>query len=64
MASIKLILRKEVKADRTSALAIRITKDRRSSYVYLDYILPELIPPKICTPSQAFPMINASLPLK
>lgn len=37
MANIKVVLRKEVKADGTSPLAIRITKDRKSSYIYLDY---------------------------
>lgn len=37
MSSIKIILRKEEKADGTCPLAIRITKDRKSSYVYLDY---------------------------
>lgn len=42
MASVKLVLRKEVKEDGTSPLAIRITKDRRSSYIYLEYsIKPE-----------------------
>lgn len=37
MANIKVILRKEVKKDGTSPLAIRITKDRKSSYIYLEY---------------------------
>jgi integrase/recombinase XerD len=37
MASIKIILRKEIKQDGTSPLAIRITKDRKTSYIYLDY---------------------------
>lgn len=37
MAIVKLILRKEVKKDGTSPLAIRVTKDRKSSYIYLDY---------------------------
>jgi integrase/recombinase XerD len=37
MASIKIVLRKETKRDGTSPLAIRITKDRKTSYVYLDY---------------------------
>ncbi len=37
MASIKVILRKEEKADGTFPLAIRITKDRKSSYIYLEY---------------------------
>lgn len=36
MATTTIILRKEVKADGTSPLAIRITQDRKSSYVYLD----------------------------
>lgn len=34
MATAKLVLRKEVLADGTSPLAIRITKDRKSSYKY------------------------------
>lgn len=37
MATLKLVLRKEVKKDGTSPLAIRITKDRKASYVYLEY---------------------------
>ena len=37
MASIKIVLRKEIKKDGTSPLAIRITKDRKTSYIYLDY---------------------------
>jgi len=37
MANVKIVLRKEVKKDGTSPLAIRITKDRKSSYIYLDY---------------------------
>jgi len=37
MAAVKIVLRKEVKKDGTSPLAIRITKDRKSSYIYLDY---------------------------
>lgn len=37
MASVKIILRKEQKADGTYPLAIRITKDRKSSYIYLNY---------------------------
>ncbi|KAB2879742.1 tyrosine-type recombinase/integrase [bacterium] len=42
MAAIKLVLRKETKKDGTSPLAIRITKDRKSSYIYLDYsVKPE-----------------------
>lgn len=39
MANIKIILRKEVKKDGTSPLAIRITKNRQSSYIYLEYSL-------------------------
>jgi len=35
--SVKIILRKEEKADGTFPLAIRITKNRKSSYVYLDH---------------------------
>lgn len=42
MASIKIIQRKELKQDGTSPLAIRITKNRQTSYVYLDYsVLPD-----------------------
>lgn len=37
MASVKIVLRKEIKADGTSPLAIRITKDRKASYIYLEY---------------------------
>ena len=37
MATIKIVLRKEVKADGTSPLAIRITKERKTSYIYLEY---------------------------
>lgn len=37
MATVKIILRKEEKADGTYPLAIRITKDRKSSYIYLEY---------------------------
>jgi len=37
MASIKIVLRKEEKQDGTFPLAIRITKDRKTSYVYLNY---------------------------
>jgi len=37
MASVKVILRKEQKQDGTYPLAIRITKDRKSSYIYLEY---------------------------
>ncbi len=42
MASVKIILRKEHKQDGTSPLAIRITKNRQSSYIYLEYaVLPD-----------------------
>lgn len=41
MASVKVILRKEVKKDGTSPLAIRITKNRKSSYIYLEYSVKE-----------------------
>jgi len=41
MANVKVILRKEVKADGTQPLAIRITKDRKSSYIYLEYSIKE-----------------------
>lgn len=37
MASIKIVLRKETKKDGTSPLAIRITKDRKTAYIYLEY---------------------------
>ena len=37
MASIKIILRKEIKKDGTSPLAIRVTKDRKTAYIYLEY---------------------------
>lgn len=37
MATVKIILRKEQKQDGTFPLAIRITKNRKSSYIYLDY---------------------------
>jgi len=37
MANIKIVLRKEQKKDGTFPLAIRVTKDRKSSYIYLDY---------------------------
>lgn len=37
MANVKIVLRSEVKQDGTSPLAIRITKDRKSSYIYLEY---------------------------
>lgn len=41
MANIKVVLRKEIKQDGTSPLAIRITKDRKSSYIYLEYSVRE-----------------------
>ncbi len=41
MANVKVVLRKEVKKDGTSPLAIRITKDRKSSYLYLEYSVKE-----------------------
>ena len=41
MASVKIILRKEQKSDGLYPLAIRITKDRKSSYIYLDYRIAE-----------------------
>ncbi len=41
MANVKIILRKEVKKDGTNPLAIRITKDRKSSYIYLEYSVKE-----------------------
>ncbi len=41
MASVKIILRKEKKHDGTYPLAIRITKDRKSSYIYLEYSIKE-----------------------
>jgi integrase len=41
MANIKIVLRKETKKDGTSPLAIRITKDRKTSYIYLEYSVNE-----------------------
>lgn len=41
MASIKIVLRKEVKKDGSSPLAIRITKDRKTSYIYTGYTIFE-----------------------
>ncbi len=41
MATVKIILRKEQKKDGTYPLAIRITKDRKSSYIYLEYSVKE-----------------------
>lgn len=37
MATATIVLRKETKADGTFPLAIRVTKHRKSSYIYLDY---------------------------
>jgi len=37
MATVKVILRKEKKKDGTFPLALRITKNRKSSYIYLEY---------------------------
>jgi integrase len=37
MATVKVVLRKEQKKDGTFPLALRITKNRKSSYIYLDY---------------------------
>lgn len=37
MASVSIVLRKEQKKDGTFPLALRITKDRKSSYIYLNY---------------------------
>jgi integrase len=41
MSVVKVVLRKKYKADGTSPLALRITKDRKSSYVYLGYHILE-----------------------
>jgi integrase/recombinase XerD len=41
MATVKIVLRKEIKQDGKQPLAIRITKDRKTSYIYLDYRLFE-----------------------
>lgn len=42
MASVKIVLRPEKKQDGTHALAIKITKDRKTSFAYLDFcIKPE-----------------------
>src|ERR1035438_630658 len=41
MANVKIVLRKETKKDGTSPLAIRITKDRKSSYIYIEYSIKE-----------------------
>ena len=37
MSVVKVVLRKKLKADGTLPLTLRITKDRKSSYVYLGY---------------------------
>jgi integrase len=37
MATVKIILRKEKKKDGSFPLALRVTKNRKSSYIYLDY---------------------------
>lgn len=37
MANAKIVLRKEKKQDGTYPLAVRVTKDRKSSYIYLNY---------------------------
>lgn len=42
MATVKIILRKEEKKDGTFPLALRVTKNRKSSYIYLEYsVKPE-----------------------
>jgi site-specific recombinase XerD len=41
MASVRIILRKEKKSDGLYPLAIRVTKDRKSSYIYLEYRIAE-----------------------
>lgn len=41
MASVKIILRNEKRADGLFPLALRITKERKSSYIYLDYRIAE-----------------------
>jgi integrase/recombinase XerD len=41
MSIVKVILRKKYKADGTSPLTLRITKDRKSSYIYLGYHILE-----------------------
>ena len=37
MATVKIILRKEEKKDGSFPLALRVTKNRKSSYIYLEY---------------------------
>lgn len=41
MASVRIILKKDKRKDGTYPLVIRITKDRKSSHVYLDYSIME-----------------------
>lgn len=41
MATVKIILRQEKKSDGLYPLALRITKDRKSHYIYLDYRIAE-----------------------
>ncbi len=41
MASFKIILRNEQKKDGTYPLTIRVTKDRKSTYIYLDYSIKD-----------------------
>ncbi|MCB0712679.1 MAG: integrase, partial [Ignavibacteriae bacterium] len=41
MATAKIVLRKKKNTDGTFPLALRITKDRKSSYVYLGYRVRE-----------------------
>lgn len=41
MSSIKIVLRKKNTSDSTWALALRITKDRRSSYIFLGHRIKE-----------------------
>lgn len=41
MATIKLVLRKKINKDGTSPLAIRITKDRKTSFVHVGYSVRE-----------------------
>jgi len=35
MASVKIVLRKKLSKDGTYPLAIRVTKDRKTTYIYL-----------------------------
>jgi integrase len=41
MATVKVVIRKKINKDGTYPLALRITKDRKSSYVYLGYNVKE-----------------------